>query len=190
MTTFPDALLYFADYEHCKEFLAPLRWPAGVRCPVCRSKKIYFLRKNRVWKCVSGHPKPRFSLKTGTILQDSAVPIEKWLPVIWMVLNQQDDISSVELHRVLGVTQKTAWFMVHRIRTAMRSRAYTKPLYKTKGVPPAAPAPTHEFHVMQQGMRRLLRVRKPELNDLLIQAKSMSPRTGNPNAPGRKRKQL
>ena len=125
--TLRDAILYFADFEHCKDFMVELRWPNGtVKCPECGSEKVCYLAKNRVWKCYATHPKPRFTLKTGTIFEDSPIPLEKWLPAVWMLLNCKNGISSWELHRALGVTQKTAWFMLHRIRLAMRSKTFNK----------------------------------------------------------------
>jgi transposase-like protein len=97
-----------------------LRWADGaVKCPHCGSEKVTYLAKNRVWKCYTGHPKPKFSLKTGTIFEDSPLGLEKWLPALWMVVNCKNGISSCELARDLGVTQKTAWFMAHRLRFAL-----------------------------------------------------------------------
>ena len=125
--TLRDAILYFAEFEHCRQFMIELRWPKGVvKCPVCGSEKITYLAKNRVWKCYATHPKPRFSLKTGTIFEDSPIALEKWLPAVWMLLNCKNGISSWELHRVLGVTQKTAWFMLHRIRLAAQNKTFNK----------------------------------------------------------------
>ncbi len=125
--TLRDAILYFADFEHCRQFMVELRWPDGkVKCPQCGSDKTCYLAKNRVWKCYATHPKPRFSLKTGTIFEDSPIPLEKWLPAVWMLLNCKNGISSWELHRALGVTQKTAWFMLHRIRLAAQSKTFNK----------------------------------------------------------------
>ena len=125
--TLRDAILYFAEFEHCKEFMVDLRWPDGkVKCPECGSEKVCYLAKNRVWKCYATHPKPRFTLKTGTIFEDSPIPLEKWLPAVWMLLNCKNGISSWELHRAIGVTQKTAWFMLHRIRLAMQSKTFNK----------------------------------------------------------------
>ena len=119
--TLRDAILYFADFEHCKDFMVQLRWPDGViKCPECGSEKVTWLAKPRVWKCYANHPKPRFSLKTGTIFEDSPIALEKWLPATWMLLNCKNGISSYELHRGLGVTQKSAWFMLQRIRLAMQ----------------------------------------------------------------------
>ncbi len=125
--TLRDAILYFADFEHCREFIMDLRWPnSKVKCPQCGSEKVTYLAKPRVWKCYAGHPRPTFSLKTGTIFEDSPIPLEKWLPAAWMLINCKNGISSYELHRALGVTQKTAWFMLHRIRLAMQSRTFNK----------------------------------------------------------------
>jgi hypothetical protein len=119
--TLRDAILYFADFEHCRQFMVELRWPDGkVKCPQCGSDKVCYLAKNRLWKCYATHPKPRFTLKTGTIFEDSPIPLEKWLPVMWQVVNCKNGISSYEIHRAIGVTQKTAWFMLHRCRLAMQ----------------------------------------------------------------------
>jgi transposase-like protein len=125
--TLRDAILHFADFEHCKDFMVALRWPDGkVKCPTCDSEKVTFLAKRRVWKCYTGHTSPTFSLKTGTIFEDSPIPLEKWLPAVWMLLNCKNGMSSWELHRALGVTQKTAWFMLHRIRLAAQSKTFNK----------------------------------------------------------------
>jgi transposase-like protein len=121
------AIFYFAEIERCRQLMIDLRWPDGkVSCPACGSEKVTYLAKPRVWKCYGPHSKPRFSLKTGTIFEDSPIALEKWLPAVWMLLNCKNGISSWELHRALGVTQKTAWFMLHRIRLAAQSRAFNK----------------------------------------------------------------
>jgi transposase-like protein len=107
--------------------MVDLRWADGkVKCPECGSEKVCYLAKNRLWKCYATHPKPRFTLKTGTIFEDSPIALEKWLPAVWMLLNCKNGISSYELHRALGVTQKTAWFMLHRIRLAAQSKTFNK----------------------------------------------------------------
>ncbi|MFZ3339712.1 MAG: IS1595 family transposase [Terriglobales bacterium] len=118
--TLQQAILHFADFENCKRVMVELRWPDGkIACPHCGSEKVTWLAKNRVWKCYSGHPKPKFSLKTGTIFEDSPVGLDKWLPALWLVVNCKNGISSCELARDLGVTQKTAWFIAHRLRFAL-----------------------------------------------------------------------
>jgi transposase-like protein len=126
-STLRDAVLYFADFDHCREFMIDLRWPDGkVTCPTCGSDRLTWLTKQRVWKCYAGHPKPTFSLKTGTIFEDSPIPLEKWLCAVWLLLSCKNGISSYEIHRGLKVTQKTAWFMLHRIRLAMREGGFAK----------------------------------------------------------------
>src|ERR1017187_5928142 len=88
--TLRDAIIHFSDFEHCRQFMVDLRWADGkVKCPECGSEKVCYLAKNRLWKCYSIHPKPRFTLKTGTIFEDSPIPLEKWLPAVWMLLNLQ-----------------------------------------------------------------------------------------------------
>ena len=100
--------------------MVQLRWPDGVvRCPHCGSEKVTYLAKSRVWKCYAKHPRPTFSLKTGTIFEDSPVGLEKWLLALWLVVNCKNGISSCGLAKALGVTQKTAWFMAHRLRFAL-----------------------------------------------------------------------
>jgi len=119
--TLREAVIYFQDYDNCRKFMVNLRWPDGVvRCPRCNSDHVKYLEKARVWKCYSKHESPKFSLKTGTIFEDSPLGLNKWLPAVWMIVNDKNGISSWELHRALGVTQKTAWFMLHRIRLAMQ----------------------------------------------------------------------
>ena len=118
--TLQEAIIYFSDFENCKDLMVQLRWPDGiVTCPYCGAEKVTYLEKTRVWKCYAGHKRPTFSLKTGTIFEDSPLGLEKWLPALWLVVNCKNGISSTELARDLGVTQKTAWFMAHRLRFAL-----------------------------------------------------------------------
>ncbi len=118
--TFLEAVRYFCDPQTCLEFLVALRWPRGVRCPQCGSKKVTFLENAKLWKCKNAHPKQKFSVKVGTIFEDSPIGLDKWFPAMWLAANCKNGISSYELHRCLGVTQKTAWFMLQRIRLAMQ----------------------------------------------------------------------
>jgi transposase-like protein len=121
LKTLREAIVHFSKFENCKALMVQLRWPDGkVSCPYCGSEKLTYLAKNRVWKCYSGHPKPKFSLKTGTIFEDSPIALDKWLPALWLVVNCKNGISSCELARDLGVTQKSAWFMAHRLRYALK----------------------------------------------------------------------
>jgi len=103
--TLRNAILYFAEFKNCRQFMIELRWPGGkIACPVCGATKVTWLEKPRVWKCYASHPKLRFSLKTGTIFEDSPIAFEKWLPAVWMLLNCKNGISSYEIARALGVT--------------------------------------------------------------------------------------
>ncbi|MGA2275916.1 MAG: IS1595 family transposase [Bryobacteraceae bacterium] len=125
--TLRDAILYFSDFENCKKFMTDLRWFDGtVKCPTCGATNVTWLAKQRLWKCYTGHSRPTFSLKTGTIFEDSPIALEKWLPATWMLVNCKNGISSWELHRALGVTQKTAWFMLQRIRLASQDKTHNK----------------------------------------------------------------
>ncbi len=108
-----DAIVYFKDYENCRAFMIEMRWPDGiVRCPTCDSEKVTYLANVRRWKCYSKHLRPQFTLKVGTIFEDSPLPLEKWLPAMWLLSNCKNGISSYELADALEVTQKTAWFML------------------------------------------------------------------------------
>jgi hypothetical protein len=97
-----------------------------VRCPYCNSEKVTYLAKAKLYRCYSDHPKQKFSLKVGTVFEDSPIPLEKWLPAVWLVVNCKNGISSYELGKDLGVTQKSAWFMLHRIRLAVQSKSFAK----------------------------------------------------------------
>jgi transposase-like protein len=126
-TTLRDAILYFSEFENCRKFMVQLRWPNGVvTCPRCGSDNVTWLAKARVWKCYAKHERPTFTLKTDTIFEDSPIQLEKWLTAAWMIIACKNGISSYELHRGLGVTQKSAWFMLHRIRLAMQETGFNK----------------------------------------------------------------
>jgi hypothetical protein len=124
--TLLEAVSYFSNPENAFQFFKEVRWPNGVRCPHCGSDKVTFLANAKVWKCKTVHPKQKFSAKVGTIFEDSPIGLEKWLPAMWLAANCKNGISSYELHRALGVTQKTAWFMLQRIRLAMQDGSIEK----------------------------------------------------------------
>jgi transposase-like protein len=124
--TLQEAILYFADPDRCLKFMVEIRWPDGVKCPTCGSKEVYFLESRRVWKCKAKHAKQQFSAKVGTVFEDSPIGLDKWFAAVWMVANCKNGVSSYEIHRALKVTQKTAWFMDHRIRLAMQSGTFEK----------------------------------------------------------------
>src|SRR5579862_4836990 len=119
--TLTQAIQYFADPENCRRFMIEMRWMDGiVRCPYCASSKVTYLAKAKLYRCYGDHPKQKFSLKIGTVFEDSPIPLEKWLPAVWLVVNCKNGISSYELGKDLGVTQKSAWFMLHRIRLGLQ----------------------------------------------------------------------
>ena len=120
--TLLQAVKYFADPDNCRTYLVSRRWPKGVTCPTCGSQGVYFDKSRQGWICKTKHPGRKFSLKTGTIFEDSPLGLDKWLPCVWLISNAKNGISSWEIHRALGVTQKTAWFMLHRVRLAQQSK--------------------------------------------------------------------
>ena len=122
-----EAIVYFADFDNCQNFIIEMRWSDGkVRCPYCSSEEVSFLANARVWKCYGKHAKAKFSLKVGTIMEDSALGIDKWLTAMWLIVNCKNGISSCEIARDLGITQKSAWHMAHRIRFALHHGSFEK----------------------------------------------------------------
>jgi len=125
--TLQQAIIHFSKPENCNEFMIAMRWADGqVRCPVCDSENVTYLAKQRRYKCYGKHPKPQFSLKVGTIFEDSPLGLDKWLTAIWLIANAKNGISSYELSRHLGIMQKSAWHMLHRIRLAMQNGSINK----------------------------------------------------------------
>ncbi len=125
--TLQQAITHFADLDNCQQFIIELRWPdAKVRCPQCNSDKVSYLANARLWKCYGDHPKAKFSLKVGTIMEDSPLGLDKWLTAMWLIVNCKNGISSCELARDLGITQKSAWHMAHRIRFALHHGSFEK----------------------------------------------------------------
>jgi transposase-like protein len=123
-TTLTQAVKFFADKDVALDFAVGLRWPAGVTCPHCAAAEPSFLKTRQIWKCRTC--KRQFSVKVGTIFEDSPISLSKWLPALWMLANAKNGISSYELARALGVTQKTAWFMLHRVRLAMQTETFAR----------------------------------------------------------------
>jgi transposase-like protein len=125
--TLQQAIIYFADPDNCLKFMVKVRWPDGVViCPACGRDDVRFIATRRMWECKSQHPKKQFSAKIGTILEDSPIALDKWLIAMWMIANCKNGVSSYEVSRALGITQKSAWFMLHRIRLAMQTRSFMK----------------------------------------------------------------
>src|SRR5215212_8082793 len=124
--TLLEAVRYFSDLDVATQHVAKTRWPDGPVCPKCGvlDKNHYYLKSRRLWKCRAC--KKQFSAKVGTIFEDSPIPLTKWLPAMWIIANAKNGVSSCEIHRSIGVTQKTAWFMMHRIRLAMQRGSIEK----------------------------------------------------------------
>lgn len=127
---FPKSLLqatrYFANPDVCVDFVASMRWPDGVTCPHCQSKRVSYLSSRRIWKCMAKECHKQFSVKTQSVFEDSPIPLDKWLVAVWLVVNCKNGVSSYEIMRDLKVTQKSAWFMLHRIRLALRDANWSK----------------------------------------------------------------
>lgn len=125
-STLLEAIRYFSDPDRCLAFMVAMRWPDGPVCPTCGGREVGFLSTRRLWECKAKHPRRQFSIKVGTIMEDSAIGLDKWLPAVWVIVNAKNGVSSHEMGRTLGVTQKSAWFLLHRIRLAMQSGSFEK----------------------------------------------------------------
>ena len=118
-------MLQFADADNCREYVVPRRWSEGiVTCPTCGSSVVTFQPKHNRWQCTNRHPRRQFTLKTGTVMEDSPLGLDKWLTAMWLIASNRNGISSWELHRALGITQKSAWFLLHRVRLAMQDEEH------------------------------------------------------------------
>jgi transposase-like protein len=124
---YKKAIQFFSDEQVCIDAVAAMRWPDGPRCPDCLGDNAvnpYYIKTQKRWKC--RYCRRQFSVKVETIFEDSPITLQKWLPALWMLVNSKNGVSSWELHRSLGVTQKTAWFMLHRLRTALKEKSMFK----------------------------------------------------------------
>jgi transposase-like protein len=130
-TTLQKAIVYFSDLDNCLLYMIARRWPNGVECPTCGRIDVRFLANQRKWQCKSIHERRQFSIKTGTIFEDSPLGLDKWLTAVWMITNCKNGVSSYEIHRAIGITQKSAWFMMHRIRLAMQTGSFEKKMSGT-----------------------------------------------------------
>ena len=124
--TLQEAILYFADPDRALQTMVELRWPTGVCCPTCGRVDVRFIKTRRMWECKESHPKRQFSAKVGTIFEDSPLGLDKWFVAIWMLANCKNGVSSYELARAVRITQKSAWFVLHRIRLAMETGSFIK----------------------------------------------------------------
>ena len=131
--TLQQAILYFADPENCVSYLVARRWPDGVSCPTCGRTDVAYVPVRRVWQCKTRHPKCQFSVKVGTIFEDSPISLDKWLMAMWMLANCKNGVSSWEMHRTLGITQKSAWFMLQRLRLALKTGDFAAKMGSNEG---------------------------------------------------------
>jgi len=124
--TLQAAIKHFADADTALQFMVSIRWPHGVKCPRCGSEKVSFTASRRVWTCECCPKRRQFSIKVGTIMEDSPIALGNWLVGTWLIVSAKNGISSYELHRTLGLTQKSAWFLGHRIRLALQNGTFEK----------------------------------------------------------------
>src|SRR5215217_4482970 len=126
-STLLEAIRYFSDPDICQDFMVALRWPDGVvTCPNCGRTDVRYISTRRLWECKEKHARRQFSVKIGTIFEDSPIGLDKWFTAIWLLSSAKNGISSYELHRAIGITQKSAWFVLQRIRLAMQTQSFTK----------------------------------------------------------------
>lgn len=116
--TLQQAIRLFSDEQVCIDAVAAMRWPDGPECPHCQAKEPYYLETQKRWKCRSC--RKQFSVKVGTIFEDSPISLQQWLPALWMLVNDKNGVSSYELHRALDISQKSAWFVLHRLRLVLK----------------------------------------------------------------------
>lgn len=123
--TLQDAIVYFSDPDRAFEYACKLRWPDGkVLCPRCGSEKNYFIKTRKLWLCRGCNK--QFTLKVNTIFEDSPITLDKWMTAFWMLVNCKNGVSSMEIHRTIGITQKSAWFMLQRLRLALQEKSFVK----------------------------------------------------------------
>lgn len=124
--TLQQAIIYFSNPDNCFQYMIARRWPNGVICPTCGRTDVSFLANQKRWQCKTKHSRRQFSIKTGTIFEDSPLGLDTWLTAVWMITNCKNGVSSYEIHRALGITQKSAWFVLHRVRLAMQNGSLNK----------------------------------------------------------------
>jgi transposase-like protein len=126
LKTLMQAVTYFADLNAAHDFFAKMRWPSSPSCPQCGSSDVTYLPKYRRFQCSHRHDRRQFTIKTGTMMEDSPLGLDKWAVAFWLEVNAKNSISSYEIHRALGITQKSAWYMLHRIRLALKNKSIAK----------------------------------------------------------------
>jgi transposase-like protein len=122
--TLQSAIKYFSDEQVCIDTIAVLRWPDGPACPTCGHKEHYYLKTQKRWKCKECYK--QFTVKLGTVFEDSPISLDKWLIALWMLVNCKNGISSYEVGKYLGITQKSAWFVLQRLRLALQEKSVVK----------------------------------------------------------------
>ena len=122
--TLLGAINYFADVDVATMFVASIRWPNGVTCPHCSGTDCPYVASRRIWQCKGC--RKQFSVKVGSIFEDSPIPLSKWLPAMWLLVNCKNGVSSYEIAKDIGVTQKSAWFMMHRLRLAIHAGSFDR----------------------------------------------------------------
>jgi transposase-like protein len=164
--TLQEAIVHFSDPDNCIAYMVAKRWPDGVvKCPTCGRDDVAYIPARRVWQCKTRHKKCQFSVKVGTIMEDSPISLDKWLVAMWMIANCRNGVSSHEVKRTLGVTQKSTWFMLHRIRWAMKDNIYGH--VGKLGGPESAPVEVDESFVggkiknMHRDRANAIRAAKP-----------------------------
>src|SRR5580700_9336940 len=155
--TLQEAIQHFSDEQVCIDAVAKMKWPDGAYCPACLAKKPYYLKTQKRFKCRDC--RRQFSVKLGTIFEDSPIPLQKWLPAMWMLTNCKNGVSSWEIHRALGITQKSAWFMLHRLRLAMKQDYGYGPMNKIGGPDSKVEVDEAFFGGKMQNMHRDKRAR-------------------------------
>src|SRR5487761_408856 len=154
--TLQQAIAHFSNPANALAYMVSLRWPNGVVCPTCGRKDARFLENQKKWQCKSVHAKRQFSAKVGTIFEDSPISLDKWLTAVWMIANCKNGVSSYEVARAIGVTQKSAWFMMHRIRLAMQSGS----LFKLGGSGKTVEVDETYIGGLSRNMHKAVRARK------------------------------
>lgn len=125
-TTLMEAIAHFSTGDNAHNFIVKMRWPNGVCCPRCQSTKVTAIATRKTWECKSCTKQKQFSVRVGTIMEDSLIPLPKWLAAFWLLANSKNGVSSWEIHRSLGLTQKSAWFLLQRIRLALKTGSFEK----------------------------------------------------------------
>ena len=164
--TLQEAIVHFSDPDNCIAYMVAKRWPDEVvKCPTCGRDDVAYIPARRVWQCKTRHKRCQFSVKVGTIMEDSPISLDKWLVAMWMIANCRNGVSSHEVKRTLGVTQKSTWFMLHRIRWAMKDNIYGH--VGKLGGPESAPVEVDESFVggkiknMHRNRANAIRAAKP-----------------------------